>query len=268
FNKTSYELNNDRKPDISFLHVFKALCYPKNDREDIRKLGEKGSANPEKQLKEVKRIFRYLWRTVNMGLWYTKDYGFELTGFSYVDHTGCQDTFKSTSGGTQFVSENLEDVYVCQPKGFIDVDHPIHVYKLKKALDGLNHAPRACGTGSANPEKQLKEVKRIFRYLWRTVNMGLWYTKDYGFELTGFSYVDHTGCQDTFKSTSGGTQFVSENLVSWSSKKQDCKVLSTAEAKYVSLSACCAQVLWMKTQLMDYGFHSHKISIYCDLSQP
>nr|GFB41489.1 retrovirus-related Pol polyprotein from transposon TNT 1-94 [Tanacetum cinerariifolium] len=42
FNKTPYELINGRKPDISFLHVFGALCYPKNDREDIGKLGAKG----------------------------------------------------------------------------------------------------------------------------------------------------------------------------------------------------------------------------------
>nr|GEY51088.1 hypothetical protein [Tanacetum cinerariifolium] len=42
FNKTPYQLINGRKPDISFLHVFGALCYPKNDREDIGKLGAKG----------------------------------------------------------------------------------------------------------------------------------------------------------------------------------------------------------------------------------
>nr|GFC71967.1 retrovirus-related Pol polyprotein from transposon TNT 1-94 [Tanacetum cinerariifolium] len=42
FNKTPYELINGRKPDISFLHVFGALCYPKNDREDIGKLGARG----------------------------------------------------------------------------------------------------------------------------------------------------------------------------------------------------------------------------------
>ncbi|GKG13267.1 hypothetical protein Tco_0350227, partial [Tanacetum coccineum] len=59
----------------------------------------------------------------------------------------------------------------------------------------------------------------------------------------------------TFKSTSGGAQFLGEKLVSWSSKKQDYIALSTAEAKCVSLSACCAQVLWMRTQLTDYGFH-------------
>ncbi|GKC44102.1 retrovirus-related pol polyprotein from transposon TNT 1-94, partial [Tanacetum coccineum] len=42
FDKTPYELINDKKPDISFLHVFGALCYPKNDREDMVKLGAKG----------------------------------------------------------------------------------------------------------------------------------------------------------------------------------------------------------------------------------
>nr|GFB98593.1 copia protein [Tanacetum cinerariifolium] len=113
-------------------------------------------------------------------------------------------------------------------------------------------------------EKHLKEVKRIFRYLRRTINTGLWYSKDFGFELTGFSDVDYAGCKDSFKSTSGGAQFLGEKLVSWSLKKQDCTALSTAEAEYVSLSACCAQVLWMRTQLMDYGFHFNKIPIYCD----
>nr|GEZ13492.1 uncharacterized mitochondrial protein AtMg00810-like [Tanacetum cinerariifolium] len=46
-----------------------------------------------------------------------------------------------------------------------------------------------------------------------------------------------SGDKDTFKSTSGGAQFLGEKLVSWSSKKQECTALSTAEAKYVSLSA-------------------------------
>nr|GFB68775.1 retrotransposon protein, putative, unclassified [Tanacetum cinerariifolium] len=68
---------------------------------------------------------------------------------------------------------------------------------------------------------------------------------------------------DTFKSTFGGAHFLGEKLVSWSSKKQDYTALSTAEAKYVSLSACCVQVLWMRIQLTDYGFHFNKIPIYC-----
>nr|GFC83308.1 copia protein [Tanacetum cinerariifolium] len=79
-----------------------------------------------------------------------------------------------------------------------------------------------------------------------------------------FSDANYAGCKDTFKRTSSGAQFLREKLVSWSSKKQDCMALSTAKAEYVSLSACCAQVLWMRTQLTDYGFHFNKIPIYCD----
>nr|GEY33922.1 hypothetical protein [Tanacetum cinerariifolium] len=232
---------------------------------------------------------------------------------------------------TAFLHGSLkEDVYVCQPEGFIDADHPSHVYKLKKALYGLKQAPRAwydelstfllqnhffkgtidptlfirrfyddilvskyvleilkkygmescdpagtpmeikdkldldqhgtsvdatkyrsmigallyltssrpdivhttclCARYQAKPtEKHLKEVKRIFYYLRGTVNMCLWYMKDYGFELTGFSDANYAGCKDTFKSTFGGAQFLGEKL------------------------------------LTDYGFSFNKILIYCDL---
>nr|GEV06595.1 hypothetical protein [Tanacetum cinerariifolium] len=136
---------------------------------------------------------------------------------------------------------------------------------LASSRPDIVHATCLCARYQAKPtEKQLKEVKRIFRYLWGTINTGLWYTKDSGFELTEFSDADYAGCKDTFKSTSGRAQFLGEKLVSWSSKKQDCTTLSTAKAEYVSLSACCAQVLWMRTQLTDYGFHFNKIPIYCD----
>nr|GEV84147.1 Gag-Pol polyprotein [Tanacetum cinerariifolium] len=147
---------------------------------------------------------------------------------------------------TAFLHGSLkEDVYVCQPEGFIDADHPSHVYKLNKALYGLKrfqddilvvqvyvddiifgsthprpdivHATCLCARYQAKPtEKHLKKVKRIFRYLRGTVNI------------------------ETFKSTFGGAQFLGEKLVSWSSKKQDYTTLSTAKAEYVSLSICCA----------------------------
>ncbi|GJU90783.1 retrovirus-related pol polyprotein from transposon TNT 1-94 [Tanacetum coccineum] len=168
---------------------------------------------------------------------------------------------------TAFLHGSLkEDVYVCQPEGFINFDHPSHVYKLKKALYGLKQAPKAwysqlfadlmksrfemlmmgemtffLGLQAQLTEKHLKEVKRIFRYLSGTVNMGLSYTKDSGFELTGFSDADYAGCRDSFKSTSVGTQFLGEKLVGWSLKKQDCMALSTVEAEYVSLSTSCDQ---------------------------
>nr|GEV96104.1 hypothetical protein [Tanacetum cinerariifolium] len=145
---------------------------------------------------------------------------------AYTTHKGF--TVYQMDVKTAFLHGSLkEDVYVCQPKGFIDADHPSHVYKLKKALYGLKQAPRACMIGalmyvtSSRPDivhatcvcarylaqptkKHLKEVKMIFHYLWGTVNMGLWYTKDSGFELTGFSDANYARCKETFKSTSGG----------------------------------------------------------------
>nr|GEX24845.1 uncharacterized mitochondrial protein AtMg00810-like [Tanacetum cinerariifolium] len=114
-------------------------------------------------------------------------------------------------------------------------------------------------------EKHLTTVKRIFRYLKDTIHMGLWYSKDTDFELTAFSDSDHVGCLDSRKSTSGSIQFLGvDKLVSWSSKKQDCTSMSSVEVEYVSLSASCAQVLWIRTQLTDYGFHFDKIPMYCD----
>nr|GEX36417.1 uncharacterized mitochondrial protein AtMg00810-like [Tanacetum cinerariifolium] len=76
---------------------------------------------------------------------------------------------------------------------------------LMSSRPDIVHATCVCSRYQAHPiEKHLKEVKRIFRYLWGTVNMGLWYMKDSGFELTGFSNADYVGCKDTFKITSGG----------------------------------------------------------------
>ncbi|GJX71157.1 retrovirus-related pol polyprotein from transposon TNT 1-94 [Tanacetum coccineum] len=84
-------------------------------------------------------------------------------------------------------------------------------------------------------------------------------TFDFGFELIAYSDADHAGCNDDCQSTYGGIQFLGDKLVSWSSKKQDCMAMSTAEAEYVSLSACCAQVIWIRRQLLDYGFRYNKI---------
>ncbi|GJW02236.1 retrotransposon protein, putative, ty1-copia subclass [Tanacetum coccineum] len=113
-------------------------------------------------------------------------------------------------------------------------------------------------------EKQLNTVKWIFRYLKGTINMGLSYSKDTGMYLTAYADADHAGCQDTRRSTSGSAQFLVDKLVSWSSKKQKSTAISSTEAKYIALSRCCAQILWMRSQLTDYAFQFNKIPLYCD----
>nr|GEV02957.1 hypothetical protein [Tanacetum cinerariifolium] len=107
-------------------------------------------------------------------------------------------------------------------KDKLDLDQngtPIDVTKYRSMIGALMyltssrpdivHATCLCARYQAKPtEKHLKEVKRIFCYLRGTINMSLWYTKDSGFELTGFSDADYAGCKDTFKSTFGGAQFL------------------------------------------------------------
>nr|GEX21861.1 retrovirus-related Pol polyprotein from transposon TNT 1-94 [Tanacetum cinerariifolium] len=103
---------------------------------------------------------------------------------------------------------------------------------LTTSRPDIMHATCYCAHYQAKPtEKHPTAVKRIFRYLKDTIHIGLWYPKDTGFELTAFSDLDHAGCLDSRKSTSGGIHLL---------------------------------VLCMRTQLTDYGFHFDKIPMYCD----
>ncbi|GJY17776.1 retrovirus-related pol polyprotein from transposon TNT 1-94 [Tanacetum coccineum] len=113
-------------------------------------------------------------------------------------------------------------------------------------------------------KKHLHAVKRIFKYLRGTVNRGLWYPKDSSTALTAYADADHAGCQDTRRSTSGCMQLLGERLVNWSSKRQKSIAISSTEAEYIALSCCCAQVLWMRSQLTDYGLGFNKILMCCD----
>nr|GEZ59521.1 retrovirus-related Pol polyprotein from transposon TNT 1-94 [Tanacetum cinerariifolium] len=98
-----------------------------------------------------------------------------------------------------------------------------------------------------------------------TKKHGLWYPKDSSVVLTTFADADHTGCQDTHRNTSGSVQFQGERLISWSSKRQKSAAISSTEAEYIALSGCCAQILWMRSQLMEYGLGFNKIPMYCDI---
>nr|GEV88986.1 hypothetical protein [Tanacetum cinerariifolium] len=156
-----------------------------------------------------------------------------------------------------------QEVYVCQPLGFEDHDHPDKVYKVVKALYGLHQAPRAwyealatyllenaderlvsdefhggthiilgsSGKSASTPidkEKPLlkdPDVKRIFRYLKGKPHLGLWYLNDSPFDLVAYSDSDY------------------------------------AEAEYVAAASCCAQVLWIQNQLLDYSYIKYALTI-------
>nr|GEV36001.1 hypothetical protein [Tanacetum cinerariifolium] len=179
---------------------------------------------------------------------------------------------------TSFLNGILkEEVYVGQLSGFVKKQYPDHVFgmenfdtvptpmvkqaKLKLDLVGkpvdhnvyqsmigllmyntssrpdLMFATCMCARYQTNPkEHYVSAVKRIFQYIKGTINLGLCYLKDFGFDLTAYSDADHARCHLDRKT----------------------------ESEYVAVFDCCAQVLWMRTQLMDYGFFFDKVLIYCD----
>ncbi|GKB47429.1 hypothetical protein Tco_0898182 [Tanacetum coccineum] len=136
---------------------------------------------------------------------------------------------------------------------------------LTSSRPELVYAVCMCARYQAQPtEKHLHVVKRIFRYVKGTINRGLWYSKDSAMALIAFVDADHAGCQDTRRGTYGSMQLLGDRLVSWSSKRQKSAAISSIEAEYIALSGCCAQVLWMRSQLTDYGLGFNKIPMYCD----
>ncbi|GJR13712.1 retrovirus-related pol polyprotein from transposon TNT 1-94 [Tanacetum coccineum] len=164
-----------------------------------------------------------------------------------------------------------EEVYVKQPTGFESNKFPNHVFKLDKALYGLKQAPRACMMGvltyflrfqikqsergiSINQEKYVKDLLKKYDINGSSVktpmvppnNLGpdlngksVNETQYRGFDLKGYSDSDYAGCNMDRKSTS-------------------------AKAEYVATTGCCANILWMKSQLTDYDIIYEKVPIFCD----
>ncbi|GJV69955.1 retrovirus-related pol polyprotein from transposon TNT 1-94 [Tanacetum coccineum] len=190
-------------------------------------------------------------------------------------------------------------------KGFVDPDHPTHVYRMKKALYGLKQAPQAWYDTLSRfllDNKFSKEILKKFGMdlcdpvdtpmvdrlkldedplgipvdqtrFWSMVGSLMYLTASRPYLVfavytamapTAYADADHADCQDTRRSTSGSAQFLGDKLVSWSSKKQKSTAILTTEAEYIAMSGCCAQILWMRSQLIDYGFAFNKIPMYCD----
>ncbi|GJT99417.1 retrovirus-related pol polyprotein from transposon TNT 1-94 [Tanacetum coccineum] len=174
---------------------------------------------------------------------------------------------------TAFLNGELkEEVYVSQLEVFVDQDNPSHVYKLKKALYGLKQAPRAWydmmssflisqhfSKGAVDPTLFTRKARNDLlleplTWVFGTRRIPVM------FFMTAYADADHAGCQDTRRSTSEVLNFLVNKLVSWFPKANGGTAISSTEAEYIG---CCAQILWMRSQLTDYGFQFNKIALYC-----
>ncbi|GJW52783.1 hypothetical protein Tco_0096868 [Tanacetum coccineum] len=123
----------------------------------------------------------------------------------------------------------------------------------------------ACSRHQVTPlTSHLNAVKKIFKYLKGQPKLGLWYPKDSPFQLEAYSDSDYAGSHGDRKSTTGGCQFLGRRLISWQCKKQTIVATSSTEAEYVAAASCCAQVLWIQNQLLDYGFNFMNTKIFID----
>ncbi|GJS58931.1 retrovirus-related pol polyprotein from transposon TNT 1-94 [Tanacetum coccineum] len=171
---------------------------------------------------------------------------------------------------TTFLNGTLkEEVYVAQPDGFVNPDHPEKVYRLRKSLYILKQALRVL-------------YDELLNFLmFKGFTKGLQIHKSprgifinhpkYTLEILKKHGMDKGESVDTPMATKpkldaylSGKLFLGDKLVSWMSKKQDCTAMILAEAEYVALSESYAQLMWMRTQLKDYGFNYNKIPLYCD----
>nr|GEX71659.1 copia protein [Tanacetum cinerariifolium] len=168
---------------------------------------------------------------------------------------------------TAFLNGELkEEIYVSQPEGFVDPDHPTHVYRLKKALYGLKQAPRAWydtlsrflldndfSKGAVDPILFTRKTRKHILLVQIYVDDIIFASTDpqaYNmfsnemsskFQMSMMGEMSFfLGCQDTQRSTSGSAQFLGDKLVSWSSKKQKSTAISTTKAEYIAMSRCCA----------------------------
>nr|GEW76526.1 putative ribonuclease H-like domain-containing protein [Tanacetum cinerariifolium] len=141
-----------------------------------------------------------------------------------------------------------------------DVD--VHTYRsiigtltyLTSSRPDIMFAVYACARFQVTPKAlHLHAVKWIFRYLKGKPHLGLWYPNDSPFDLVAYSDSDYAGASLDRKSTTEGCQFFGCRLISWQCKKQTVVATSSTEAEYVAAASCCAQLLWIQNQLLDYG---------------
>nr|GEU43361.1 hypothetical protein [Tanacetum cinerariifolium] len=273
--KTAYHIINNRKPSIKHLHIFCCICYITRDGENLDKMKEKGDlcilvgySNQSKG----HRVYNKRTRIMVESIYIRFDEIQEVSETSVANDTSClvpqrkkasdydnYDPKKITyqmmnltilsvhrhkkllslphttlmDVKTAFLNGPLkEEVYVAHPEGFVDPDHPEKVYRLRKALYGLKQAPRA-------------SYDELSKFL-----TSIGFTK--GLQI-------HQSPRGIFINQAKYTLEIlhkhGDKLVNWMSKKQNCTVMSSAEAECSDIAISCNPVQHSRTKYIHTRYH-------------
>nr|GEY74735.1 hypothetical protein [Tanacetum cinerariifolium] len=163
-------------------------------------------------------------------------------------------TSKGFTKGLQ-IHQSPRGIFINQAKYTLEILHKHGMDKGRSIGTPMSMKPKLDADLSGNPVDQTDYHSKIGSLMYLTSSIP---------DIVQAVYADHAGCIDSRKSTSIRIQFLGDKLVSWMSKKQNCTAMLSAKAEYMALSASYAQVIWMRTQLQDFGFNYNKIPLYYD----
>ncbi|KAJ0532731.1 putative RNA-directed DNA polymerase [Helianthus annuus] len=112
-------------------------------------------------------------------------------------------------------------------------------------------------------ESHFAAVKQILRYIRGTISHGLRYKRGGNGKLKGYSDSSF-GIEDG-RGTTGMAFYFSDNLVTWSSQKQNTVALSSCEAEFMAATAAACQGLWLRNLVSDLvGTEAQKVKLFVD----
>ena len=139
------------------------------------------------------------------------------------------------------------------------------MYAMVCTRQDLAHAVSVVSRFMGQPGREhWQAVKRIFRYLRGTSDVGLIYGGDTQCLVTGYSDSDYAGDVDTRRSMTGYVFTLGGSVVSWKATLQPTVTLSTTEAEYMALTEAAKEGIWLKGLVSDLGLHHDQATVYCD----
>ncbi|GKB40510.1 putative ribonuclease H-like domain-containing protein [Tanacetum coccineum] len=161
------------------------------------------------------------------------------------------------------VKQKEDEIFISQDKYVADILRRFNLTDVRTASTPMD-TEKALLKDSDGDDVDV----HFYRYLKGQPKLGLWYPRDFSFDLVAYSDSDYAGASLDMKSTTGGCKFLGCRLMSWQCKKQTVIATSSTEAEYVAAASCCGQVLCIQNQMLDYGINTAKhIEYLCVMNQ-